>query len=37
MKQGEKEQAIENYQKSLKPNPNNESGKPMLKKLGVIK
>jgi len=37
MKQGEKELAIENYQKSLELNPNNENGKDMLKKLGVKK
>jgi hypothetical protein len=37
MKQGEKELAVENYQKSLELNPNNENGKEMLKKLGVIK
>jgi hypothetical protein len=37
MKQGEKELAIENYQKSLELNPNNTNGKEMLKKLGVIK
>jgi tetratricopeptide (TPR) repeat protein len=35
MKQGEKELAIENYQKSLELNPSNENGKDMLKKLGV--
>jgi tetratricopeptide (TPR) repeat protein len=37
MKQGEKELAIENYQKSLELNPSNENGKEMLKKLGVKK
>ena len=37
MKQGEKEMAIENYQKSLELNPSNENGKDMLKKLGVKK
>ena len=37
MKQGEKELAIENYQKSLELNPNNENGKNMLEKLGVKK
>ena len=37
MKQGEKELAIENYQKSLELNPNNQNGKDMLKKLGVKK
>jgi len=37
MKQGEKELAIENYQKSLELNPSNENGRDMLKKLGVKK
>ncbi len=37
MKRGEKELAIENYQKSLELNPDNENGKEMLKKLGVKK
>jgi tetratricopeptide (TPR) repeat protein len=37
MKQGEKELAIENYQKSLELNPNNQNGKDMLKKLEVKK
>jgi tetratricopeptide (TPR) repeat protein len=37
MKKGENELAIENYQKSLELNPNNENGKDMLKKLGVKK
>jgi tetratricopeptide (TPR) repeat protein len=37
MKQGEKELAIENYQKSLELNPGNQNGKDMLKKLGVKK
>jgi tetratricopeptide (TPR) repeat protein len=37
MKHGEKELAIENYQKSLELNPNNENGKNMLEKLGVKK
>jgi tetratricopeptide (TPR) repeat protein len=35
MKQGEKELAIKNYQKSLELNPNNQNGKDMLKKLGI--
>jgi tetratricopeptide (TPR) repeat protein len=37
MKHGEKDLAIENYQKSLELNPNNENGKNMLEKLGVKK
>lgn len=37
MKQGEKELAIENYQKSLELNPSNQNGKNMLKKLGAKK
>jgi tetratricopeptide (TPR) repeat protein len=37
MKKGEKELAIENYQKSLELNPGNQNGKQMLKKLGVKK
>jgi tetratricopeptide (TPR) repeat protein len=37
MNKGEKELAIENYQKSIELNPNNENGKNMLKKLGVKK
>jgi tetratricopeptide (TPR) repeat protein len=37
MKKGENELAIENYQKSIELNPNNENGKDMLKKLGVKK
>jgi tetratricopeptide (TPR) repeat protein len=37
MKQGQKELAIENYQKSLELNPSNKNGKEMLKKLGAIK
>jgi tetratricopeptide (TPR) repeat protein len=37
MKKGESELAIENYQKSIELNPNNENGKNMLKKLGVKK
>jgi len=37
MKQGERELAVGNYQKSLELNPNNENGKAMLKKLGVMK
>ena len=32
---GENEKAIENYQKSIKLNPDNENGKRMLEKLGV--
>ncbi len=36
MNHGEKDLAIQNYQKSLKLNPNNENGKNMLKKLGKI-
>ncbi len=37
MKQGNKELAIANYQKSLELNPNNENGREMLKKLAVVK
>jgi tetratricopeptide (TPR) repeat protein len=37
MNKGEKNLAIQNYQKSLELNPNNENGKNMLKKLGVNK
>ncbi len=37
MKQGNKELAVKNYQKSLELNPSNENGKDMLKKLGVKK
>jgi cytochrome c-type biogenesis protein CcmH/NrfG len=33
MKNGEKELAIPNYEKSIQLNPNNENGKQMLKKL----
>ena len=33
MKNGQKELAIENYEKSIALNPNNEGGKDMLKKL----
>ena len=35
LKQGEKEQAIENYKKSVALNPSNEGGIEVLKKLGV--
>jgi hypothetical protein len=35
MNKGENELAIENYQKSLELNPNNQGGKEMLKKLGI--
>ncbi len=37
MNHGEKELAVGNYQKSLELNPNNENGKAMLKKLGVLR
>ncbi len=37
MKQGKKELAIKNYQKSLELNPSNEHGRNVLKKLGVKK
>jgi Tfp pilus assembly protein PilF len=37
MKKGENDLAVENYQKSLELNPNNQNGKDMLKELGVIK
>ena len=33
MKKGEKKLAIENYERSISLNPNNEDGKEMLKKL----
>jgi predicted negative regulator of RcsB-dependent stress response len=33
MKKGDKEKAIENYQKSLGLNPNNTNAREMLKKL----
>ena len=35
IKQGGKELAIKNYQKSLELNPNNENGRGMLEKLGI--
>jgi hypothetical protein len=37
MKQGNKELAIKNYEKSIELNPNNENGKEKLKELGVRK
>lgn len=33
MKKGEKERAIENYQKSIELNPDNANGKDILKKI----